>query len=152
MSDLVDLFDNSDHVDFDVPVFGVPKPSRALHLEKQEVARQARLKANLKRSAEKRRTSYGSHKGDADWQETKKRIYVRDRGRCLVCGQRVPIGTPPHHLVKVGAGGKNDDPNLVLLCGVCHARADEYRITRATLQSYLTERHGYRYDAEAGDA
>ena len=148
MSDTVDLFDNSDHAEFDVPVFGVPKASRAMRLEKQEVARQARLKANLKRSAEKRRTSYGSHKGDADWQETKKRIYVRDRGRCLVCGQRVPIGTPPHHLVKVGAGGKNDDPNLVLLCRKCHALADEYRIKRTTLQVLLSEKYGYSYAGE----
>ena len=150
MSDTVDLFDNSDHAEFDVPVFGVPKASRAMRLEKQEVARQARLKANLKRSAEKRRTSYGG----GDWQAFKREIRARDGNLCQWCRKSNCMPVDVHHVrerSQMGGSKKvsvNYPENAICLGRLCHALADEYRIKPEELEGILTAKHGYVYEAK----
>lgn len=61
------------------------------------------------------------------WQETRERIWVRDRGRCQgpYCqeepGYSVTIETAHiDHIVEVSRGGNHADENLRVLCRRCH--------------------------------
>lgn len=53
---------------------------------------------------------------------SKKQIQTYSK-RHLICEacRRQPAG-PPHHIKSRGAGGGDDNTNLLALCGVCHAR------------------------------
>lgn len=122
-----------------VTLHPVPKPSRIERLRAKEAQRQAKRAANKRQTFQKHHTTYGG----SDWQAAKARIWLRDKGRCLLCDRRVPDGTAPHHIKKVAAGGKNEDTNLILLCPLCHAAADEYRYDVLTLRQVLAARYGH---------
>ena len=56
-------------------------------------------------------------------QETKKKVYERDNGRCIFCGS--PNGLPEAHYIprsKLGSGGER---NIVTACRyTCHKKLD----------------------------
>lgn len=127
-------------------LYAVPKPSRRPRLESQASGRTQRTTALKRRSIQKHRTSYGG----SDWQAAKSRIRARDQGTCQWCGKSAGQ-EPPHHITKVAAGGTNDDSNLILLCRLHHADADEYRISRRALRQRLAAAYGYVYPDLEGE-
>ena len=50
----------------------------------------------------------------------RKRIILRDRGRCTTPGCRHEKYLEIHHIVPTSKGGKNDPSNLTTVCGRCH--------------------------------
>ena len=52
---------------------------------------------------------------------TKKAVYDRDNGLCVVCGRR---GFPDAHYVPRFKGGLGIEENLVTLCRECHDKFD----------------------------
>ena len=69
-------------------------------------------------------------------EEWRQYIFARD-GYCQVCGG---VGTSPHHVKFRGAGGKDDRDNGILLCGVCHGKAQERKISAEELLGILRKR------------
>lgn len=53
----------------------------------------------------------------------RKEVYVRDNGRCILCGQRYNLQVA--HYVSKGAGGLGIPENLVMLCVNCHLNYDQ---------------------------
>lgn len=63
----------------------------------------------------------------AAWQQTRKRIWERDQGRCQgpYCVEMPPYSLPLwktdiDHVVELAHGGSNRDRNLRVLCRRCH--------------------------------
>jgi hypothetical protein len=52
---------------------------------------------------------------------TKKTVYERDNGLCVVCGRR---GVPDAHYIPRSKGGLGIEQNIVTLCRECHDRFD----------------------------
>ena len=121
-----------------------PKPARTPGVERLQ-QRRVRRRSHLRRASErKRRTMYGG----SDWPEARAACLRRDGWRCLIC-QR-PAATA-HHLVSVGAGGKNDLNNLFSVCQLCHARIHDGHVARQRLYDLLTERYAYDYSDRSND-
>jgi predicted restriction endonuclease len=65
----------------------------------------------------------------------RKKVLLRDGGRCPPCGGRQAPGCgrtkfiEVHHIRAVGAGGKHDLTNTLTLCSTCHTRVHEGRIS-----------------------
>lgn len=53
--------------------------------------------------------------------KTKKIVYERDNGLCVVCGRR---GLPEAHYIPRSAGGLGIEQNIVCLCRDCHNKFD----------------------------
>ncbi len=77
------------------------------------------LKSRAKREAEK--------VARAAWDWMRRQIYVRDDGKCRVCGRVVHLqhANPlriahVHHVIYRSAGGPDETWNLCLLCCYCH--------------------------------
>lgn len=52
----------------------------------------------------------------------KRRVYVRDSGKCCMCGRVVDLhDSELDHRIALQFGGDNDEPNLWTLCIECHA-------------------------------
>ena len=49
--------------------------------------------------------------------EVKKKVYIRDGGRCIVCGEP---GAPNAHYIRRSQGGLGIVENIVTLCPKCH--------------------------------
>ena len=52
---------------------------------------------------------------------------IRKLNKCMVCGrdgEKYPLEI--HHIFPVRAGGTNKIDNLVLLCRLCHKKANKY--------------------------
>lgn len=53
--------------------------------------------------------------------KTKKTVYERDNGLCVVCGKR---GAPNAHYIPRSKGGLGIEENIVTLCQNCHYEFD----------------------------
>jgi uncharacterized protein with PIN domain len=53
----------------------------------------------------------------------KEAVFIRDGGRCILCGS--PLGHPDAHVVRRSQGGKGIERNIVTLCPMCHRAYDE---------------------------
>ncbi len=53
--------------------------------------------------------------------EVKKKVLVRDKGFCVVCGQP---GIPNSHYIKRSQGGLGIEQNVVCMCVECHNAYD----------------------------
>ena len=53
--------------------------------------------------------------------KTKKAVYERDNGLCVVCGR---VGTPNAHYIPRSKGGLGTEKNIVCLCLGCHNKFD----------------------------
>lgn len=126
-------------------VTAVPKPSRVERLLAQDEARRQRLRANLQRSLTKQRTSYGG----SDWPAFKAHILARDGHRCVMpkC-ETARLGVTVHHLIHVGAGGKNTDENCASLCAACHEATENGTLRRREIRAVLSDKYGYSYAGE----
>ena len=62
-------------------------------------------------------------------QHVKIQVAKRDRGRCRDCGTSGTLKTPLqyHHLKAWADGGTHTMKNIILLCGMCHAKIHGYR-------------------------
>jgi 5-methylcytosine-specific restriction endonuclease McrA len=55
------------------------------------------------------------------WQELRRRVYDRDNGHCVVCGQWLdPDYWECHHRRYRSRSGKNELANLIAVCLPCH--------------------------------
>lgn len=54
-------------------------------------------------------------------QKTKKAVYERDNGLCVVCGKR---GLPEAHYIPRSHGGLGIEQNIATLCRRCHYEFD----------------------------
>ena len=50
-------------------------------------------------------------------------VYLRDNGRCVLCGST--LGEPVAHVVRRSQGGMGIEKNIVTLCPFCHQAYDE---------------------------
>lgn len=55
-------------------------------------------------------------------QATKKKVYERDDGLCVLCGRP---GLPEAHVVPRSQGGLGIEQNIVTLCRECHRKFDQ---------------------------
>ena len=91
------------------------------------------------RGAPRRRNPYG-------WQQTRRTVWERDRGRCHVCGDDVTFDAAYHcgHIVDLWVGGSNDLDNLVVMCSTCnlkkpfHSTKEDYERWRASYTRFAT--------------
>ena len=72
--------------------------------------------------ADRRRGSRHERGYGSDWERTRKRILMRDKGLCQPC---LRVGRPRparqvDHIVPKFEGGTDDDDNLQSICKECH--------------------------------
>ncbi len=60
------------------------------------------------------------------------------RDYCEVCGQ--PCSGGPHHIRSRGAGGSDEDSNLIQLCNRCHEKAQRNRLDADWLRRIVERR------------
>lgn len=81
------------------------------------------------RKSKRWHANVGLSKGQ--WQRIRRRIILRDRGRCVRCN--TSHRRPVDHIIPVIRGGTNEDANLQTLCEECHrakgADVTDYRRT-----------------------
>ena len=73
--------------------------------------------------------------------ETKRRVYERDNGLCVLCGRP---GNPEAHYISRAHSGLGIEQNIVTLCRECHNRYDqtiERQAIRAVLADYLRSQY-----------
>lgn len=63
-----------------------------------------------------------------NWEETRLRVFKRDRYTCIRCLKHNGRGTglTAHHLIPRSEGGGDNDENLVTLCSNCHDFVEIY--------------------------
>lgn len=54
-------------------------------------------------------------------QQTKRQVFERDNGRCIICGK---AGIPNAHYIRRSQGGLGIEQNVVTLCMICHNAYD----------------------------
>lgn len=82
-------------------------------------------------------------------QATKRRVWERDGGRCIICGGRTAM--PNAHFIPRSKGGLGIEQNIVTLCtelseNQCHRRfdfgdAEERAAIGALIEDYLREKY-----------
>ena len=85
-------------------------------IKRSKIARKHRKDQGKKERSNARKLSHLAN--IAQYQLACSRVDIRDRGRCRECGER--YGLEHHHARFRSAGGKDDEDNIVLLCGWCH--------------------------------
>jgi hypothetical protein len=74
---------------------------------------------------------------------TRRLVWHRDHGRCIVPGCRSTIHGEVHHIHFRSDGGGHDPANLAVLCGACHDRVHQGTLLiRGTAPDGLTFLHG----------
>lgn len=74
---------------------------------------------------------------------TKKKVFARDDGRCIICGRP---GNPEAHYIRRSKGGLGIEQNIVTLCRPCHERfdqgnAEEVKEYRKLIKKYLESKY-----------
>ena len=75
--------------------------------------------------------------------ETRKRVFKRDKGLCVLCGRRVHESCSNAHFVSRAQLGKGIEENILTLCPECHRKydgADRNKI-KPHLMSYLKSQY-----------
>lgn len=67
--------------------------------------------------------------------EVKRRVWARDKGRCIVCGAP---GLPNAHYIRRSQGGLGIEENIVTLCPQCHHDFDN-GFRREEIGAWLSE-------------
>lgn len=67
--------------------------------------------------------------------EVKKKVYMRDGGKCVVCGKP---GLPNAHYIRRSQGGLGIEENVVTLCPECHHDFDN-GFRREEIGAWLSE-------------
>ncbi len=91
--------------------------------------------------------------------EVKRRVWERDNGYCVYCGN--PSASPVAHYIARSQGGLGIEANILTLCQACHRRYDqsgERKKMRSFFREYLQSKYPewneeklrYRRDDDAG--
>ena len=67
--------------------------------------------------------------------EVKRKVYMRDGGKCVVCGKP---GLPNAHYIRRSQGGLGIEENVVTLCPECHHDYDN-GFKREEIGAWLSE-------------
>ena len=67
--------------------------------------------------------------------EVKRKVYMRDGGKCVVCGKP---GIPNAHYIRRSQGGLGIEENIVTLCPECHHDYDN-GFKREEIGAWLNE-------------
>lgn len=92
---------------------------------------QGRSTSTARRRSTNRRTTY-----PANWDELKKAVKLRDKGRCCNCGKdhatvrAEGMYLEVDHIVRLADGGTNSMLNLQTLCTNCHKNRANHRHLR----------------------
>lgn len=79
----------------------------------------------------------------------KSAVWWRDRGRCILCGNKAAM--PNAHFISRAEGGLGVEENIVTLCLECH---DEYdhtakkSVIREEIRQYLKRSYGEKWSEE----
>ena len=83
-------------------------------------------------------------------QKVKQRVFERDGGCCVLCGNRINV-LPNAHLIRRSQGGLGIEENILSLCGnftqnMCHYKFDngtkiEKEVMKAKLVDYLKSKY-----------
>ena len=68
-------------------------------------------------------------------ESVKRKVYTRDRGKCVVCGAP---GIPNAHYIRRSQGGLGIEENIVTLCPKCHHDFDN-GFRREEIGAWLSE-------------
>lgn len=68
-------------------------------------------------------------------ESVKRKVYARDRGKCVVCGAP---GIPNAHYIRRSQGGLGIEENIVTLCPKCHHDFDN-GFRREEIGAWLSE-------------
>jgi 5-methylcytosine-specific restriction enzyme A len=82
------------------------------------VSRCAEHQKQYEREHDARRGSSSQRGYDREWRIRRAR-FLRDNPRCVLCGAPATVA---HHVIRKGAGGPDDEVNLVALCAACHSK------------------------------
>jgi len=74
-------------------------------------------KAELAAQSKRRKEYYTE-----DWNIIRRRVYIRDSNRCVLCGKKGKLNA--HHIIPVKISKDNSMSNLVTVCDVCHRRLE----------------------------
>lgn len=90
-----------------------------------------------------------------DWDERRKTVYDRDKGRCQRCGVLIPLSKCNiHHKVRRASGGGHSTDNLITLCRDCHGLMPEHAVVTGgpfyVLPSRYTLHKRHCYFASSG--
>lgn len=121
------------------------KPKRSERVAQRLADQRTREKSRRARALARMRTTHGFY--GPDWPDARFAALSRDHWRCLLCGRPAMA---VHHITRIGAKGqdpaKNRPENLISLCALDHARADDRIIGDDECRRLLSERYGYNYD------
>ena len=67
---------------------------------------------------------HGIQKYGKDWPKIRKRITLRDGGRCRICGSTKNLHI--HHIIPWKISHSNEDLNLVTVCRKCHPKIEKF--------------------------
>lgn len=70
--------------------------------------------------------------------KTKRIVFDRDNGCCILCGDPVYEGLANAHIVPRSKGGLGIEQNIVTLCPECH-RAFDQSVKRKEIESQIIE-------------
>lgn len=74
----------------------------------------------------------------------KKRVFERDKGRCVICGNNYNVMPNAHFLPRGSKGGLGIEQNVVTLCFLCHNKMDNsiYRLELLDkVKNYLIKKY-----------
>lgn len=70
--------------------------------------------------------------------EFHRKIYVRDRGKCIYCGKPVPYGIKHHH-EPCGPYKSDEEEKAVMLCNDCHYQRHNSPKTSKAIERYCVK-------------
>lgn len=79
----------------------------------------------------------------------KRAVWWRDRGRCILCGDKAAM--PNAHFISRAEGGLGVEENIVTLCRACHAEYDQSthrKAIREEIRQYLISKYGAEWKEE----
>ena len=79
----------------------------------------------------------------------KRAVWWRDRGRCILCGNKAAM--PNAHYISRAEGGLGIEQNIVTLCHECHREYDQStrrKVIREEIRSYLQRNYGESWNEE----
>lgn len=83
-------------------------------------------------------------------QETKRKVYERDRQHCVFCGRWVDASCACAHFIARSQGGLGIEENILTLCAWCHQQYDNspYRHEMRTLFAEHLKKHYSGWDEQ----